>query len=82
MTYAALEDKIGKRNLKKATELYRKYVMEQMGRPRKHVMEGVTQYLVEIVTLLKAKVNIEKIVAEVTEDGFYDQVVLLGRIVR
>ena len=82
MTYAALEDKIGKRNLKKATELYRKHVMEQMGRPRKYVVEGVAQYITEIVALLKAKVNIEQIVADVAEKGFYDQVVLLGRVVR
>jgi hypothetical protein len=80
MNYAEIEDKIGKRNLKKLTEIYRATVMEQVGQSRAKILDGVTAYLVEVKKVLGGgRIKIEKIIEEVAEGGFWDQVVVLTR---
>jgi hypothetical protein len=78
MTYAELEDKFGKRNMNKCTEFYRKYVIDPIPKGRKAVLVGLDTYLSRINPILGGGVNTKELLKDLTEYGFWDQVVVLS----
>jgi hypothetical protein len=78
MNYDELETKLGKKTMSQCSELYKKYVLENMGKGKaKDLWNGVDTYLARITPLLGGGVNTKELLEHFQQTLFYDQVVIL-----